>query len=365
MIRRGWHIWVLLGGLWLAAAGAPGCMRKIAIDQYPVFWGETEIRSVAVAPFRIISSDDPRAGAIMADNLAAALAINGTYDRVVGRRSLENLLSEEDLSHLTDGAGGVVRRLKELADVDAVIIGTVIQYEATGYSVEYDYAYRRPYYPYYDYHPYYRHYHGGYYGRYWDGPYYDDYITERNDAKVTAAAEILTTETGQTLHVARPLGKRIVSEGSPPARDLDMCLAIAAQGVAAGMVEQFAVTHRVIEVKAKEALRISSGEFVDGQWLEADRFMTAETHMAVVIALPPVADRNHFRLTVSREGADEVLAETTFIWRRDHPATGVTFSFDPSRIAADGGGPGEYTVTFYGIADEPLMTRDFKIVKPE
>lgn len=358
MIRRGWRIWALLGGLWLAAV-APGCMTKIPIDQYPVFWGETQIRSVAVAPFRIVSSfiEDRRAGEIMADDLAAALAINGTYDRVVGRRSLEDLLSEEDLAHLTDGAGGVVQRLKELADVDAVIIGAVIQYEATAHSVEYDYSYRHRYGPYYAYHPYYHHDHGGY--------YYDDYTTERNDAKVTAAAEILATETGQTLHAARPLGKRVVSEGSPPAKDLDMCLAIAARGVAAGMVEQFAVTHRVIEVKATDSLRISSGEFVDGQWREAGRFTTAETHMAVVIALPPVADRNHFRLTVSREDAEEVLAETTFIWRREHPATGVAFSFDPSRIAADGGGAGKYTVTFYGIADKPVMTRDFKIVKPE
>jgi len=78
----------------IAAAILGGCTKKIPIVQYPVFWDRTP-KTVAVTPFRN-QTVTPEVGIQISNNLAAALAANGSY-KVYDRSLLEPYLKEQEL----------------------------------------------------------------------------------------------------------------------------------------------------------------------------------------------------------------------------------------------------------------------------
>lgn len=359
----------MLGGLLLVIATSPGCSVDLPLHQYPAFWREGEIRSVAVVPFLSMTVEETGAGDIVAGGLAAGLLANGTYERVMGGLSLGALLTIDEMHRLAEGDAALARRLKEQADIDAVIIGTVLHFDVsseTYYNDDRYYDYQPYYYrPYYPDHGYYRHgyypYYGGYYGGYRGGYY--SYRRTANEASIATVAQLLMTDTGQIVHATPPVARHVISEGSPPRLSETECLARAITYVSAGLTGEFAIVSTVVRVKRADTLRITTGEYreFEGRWDETDRFTAADAQMVVVIALPSQADRNAFRLTIHRKDRDEVLAEQTFIWQGDSPPEGVPFAFDPSQIAAAGGGPGKYVVTFHA-AGEPRIDKDFRIV---
>ncbi len=368
----------MLTGLTLGLAlAASGCSVEIPIMQYPAFWGEREIDSVAVAPFGALSVDDARAGDILADSLTGALIANGTYEKVMGRLSLAEHLTEGELGRLAEGDPAIVRKLAELTDIDAVIVGTVLHaLSDTGHyrTVYYNY----PYYGYGGYGGYYYPYGGGYYyggygrrgyggygnyGGYGYGGYYGGgysiYEYEVSRGSVAATGRMLATDTGQTLHASPPVERRVISQGSPPLLSEGDALARAIADVTMDLVEQFAIVPRVIEVKRSDALRISDGSLDDDEYRKENKFRTADTRVAVVVNLPPAAALNEFSLTIRRKDSEEVVAQRVFLWQRDAPSRGVVFEFDPAKLAA--AGTGKFEVTFRTVTGQAITDEDFEI----
>ncbi|MHC4562107.1 MAG: hypothetical protein ACYS8X_04955 [Planctomycetota bacterium] len=414
MRRKGRYLLVVLGGLALLAGMSAGCAVKIPIDQYPAFWQEGEIETVAVAPFVTRAGQHPEAGGALADALAAKLTHNGTYPRVIGGSALAALLSQEELQRLSEGDPAIAARLKGEMGIDAVITGAVLRFAAASYDRPvyldyYDYggyavygSLRHGYYPYrgglglgyghgygfYGHGHYHRgywgYYRGGYYGygapRYFDygsyyygrevGPYYDgdynygNYVYTDNRASASATARIMLAGTGETLFAGRSVHRNVASEGDPPRLTAQECLARAASSVSGALVEQFAIVPKVIEVEPARLMRITTGPAADGSWREASDFTMADRQMMVQVDLPPEAAHNLFRLTVQRKGARKVLAEQTFVWRRLKATSRPAFEFNPSQLAATGGGPGEYVVTFHA-GGAAVMDKPFTITAPK
>lgn len=333
--------------LMLSAVLLVGCTKEISVWRVPSFWEPGQIEAVAVVPFRCTAIDDPEAGNTIADRLASALAANGTYDRVYNRRDLASLMTEKDLESLSGGQGDVSEILKRHTDVQAIITGTVTHFEATSQSEQ-----RQT--PQYTYDAYGNQYLAG----------YQVFTFTRNDAVVSVTATMLTAKTGATIHTTGvPAQEHMWAQGAPPEYSMDACLAVAVDSVIFQLLQEFAITGTTLKIKTNEAFRITTGEYFDGEWEDQNVFTTADTEMTVVISLPPEADRNIFGIGVARDGTRQNLIKEDFIWDADAPAEGMTVVFDPSEIAAAGGGPGVYVLKFY-TGDEPVIENKFSIIRP-
>ncbi|MHC4985130.1 MAG: hypothetical protein ACYTFO_03140 [Planctomycetota bacterium] len=323
-------------------AGMGGCTKDIPIYRVPAFWQPDKFDAIAVMPFRNASTY-PMAGEAVTAGLTAHLAANGTYDRVHGPQELELLLSGRDWRDHKEG--DVPNNLRDLDNVQAALTGTVLMME----GVEESEARREPIYETdragNEYIAGYRKFH-----------YYKNYAT------LSVTASLVSIETGETLHsTLAPITAHVESEGEDPEMTLEECVLVALDEVVAGLVSEFAITQSVIKVDPNEAFVITSGDYYDGEWEAKSEFTADETEMIVVIRLPFDADRNTFRLAVTIKDGREDLAEAEFTWSRDYPAKGHQIRFDPSEIAAAGGGPGNYVIKFYA-GDEPVMEQTFTIV---
>jgi hypothetical protein len=80
--------------------------------------------------------------------------------------------------------------------------------------------------------------------------------------------------------------------------------------------------------------------------------------MFVVVELPAECDKNDFKITIVRKDQREDLAVQKVRWSRQNKSFG--YEFNPSEIAAAGGGVGEYEIKFYSGPD-PVIRKKFKI----
>ncbi|MCJ7543999.1 MAG: CsgG/HfaB family protein [Phycisphaerae bacterium] len=326
----------------LLAAGLSlvgGCSKKIWVIQTPDFY-TPDLKTVAVVPFRD-QSGWQGAGEIISDKLASALMANGAY-QVFNRNDLRTVLDEQDLKiAFGDDTAAAATTLHKLGNVQAVLVGTVTTYSATTNSQQ-----RQD--PVYGYTPQGVAYVAG----------YRTYVFTRNEGNVQVTASLLRTADGTTIAAtSEPAWARYWAEGSPPGKDPHACVADAASNVVAQLVEQFAPVRKQVTISASDALRTAS-ELYDNKWTFTDTFAATDQKMYVVLQLPPACDRNPFKLTIVRRNQREDLAVQEFRWDKQYGAYG--YLFNPSEIAAKGGGPGEYEVKFYS-GPEPVLRRPFRI----
>jgi len=321
--------------------GVGGCSKKIQVVQVPEFW-TPELKTIAVVPFTN-ATRDRGAALVVADALAAALRTNGTY-RVYNRNELEQLLNERDrqIAFGSDPAAAA-KQISAIPNVQAILVGTV-----NTYAVDRQVDHRKQ--------PQYAYDENG-------NPYvigYVQYDFVRNTGSASVSASLIRVPSGSPIQsTPGAVHQEYFSEGSPPRLSEHSCRELAVRDVVGAMVEQFAVVRKVIEVKEKEALRLSTGLF-EGKWEEADQFSIHDNQMFVVVSLPPAADRNRFRIGIVPKGGREVIASQDIVWSRNFPQRGQGFPFSPKDLLAKAGGAGEFTVKLYS-GEEPVLTRDFKI----
>jgi len=336
---------ILAGLLGLLTAG--GCTKTFLVDRYPPFH-DPKLKTVAVMPFDS-TARHRGAGRLLAQHLAAALTANGSY-AVIGPDRLRGMLGAEKLDELVRASDAdVARALASTGKIDAFITGAALAYDAHAA------AYLVP-----DDPPGYWHGRHSYRSRRRHGPYYygpvyaTEYVTS---ARVMVTAAMVRARDAAVLATTPvPVGCEVSLSGYSP-RSAGRALDRSAIRVMEHLVGRFAIVPVEVRVKPGEDFRITTGRPGHGG-REAKEFATADKQMAVIVHLPPEADRNEFRLAITpKDTPGRVLAARTFTWAR---TDGVrVFDFDPSRLAAEAG-PGEYRVRFLTRGKE-VMHRDVRI----
>lgn len=337
-VFHGYCIGAATGLLLALMAGVGGCSQKIVITQYPTFYTKA-LQSMAVTPFTN-QTGARKAGDIIADKLAAGLAANGAY-KVYNRNHLRTLMDESDLGLALGGdTSAAAAAFKKHTNVTAILTGSVTTYSGTTRSERRKkpvYAYRS------------------------DGSMYvsgyTPYVFTRNDATVSVTATLIRVSDGGTIHATPAVDWRVWAQGSPPRKDVNVCLAEATNVVVAKLLETFAPVRKIIKVNPSEALRIAN-DFYDNEWTFCKEIDSASDKMYIVVALPSSCDRNPFRITIIRKGQRETLAEKPLVWTGKYGSYG--YEFDAGDIVEKGGGPGEYEAKFYS-GQKPVLRRTFRI----
>jgi len=319
-------------------AAVGGCTKKILITQYPAFYTR-DLQTMAVIPFKN-QTRWRNAGDIVSDKLAAALVANGAYT-VYNRNHFKTLMDESDLRLAFGGdPTAAAAAFKKHTDVTAILTGAVTTFAATTKSQRR----KRPVYAYRS-----------------DGSMYvsgyTPYVFTRNQATVSVTATLIRVADGATIHATPAVGWQVASQGSPPRKDVNVCLAEATNVVVGRLLETFAPIRKIIKVNPSKALRIAS-DFYDNEWTFTDTLDAQTDKMQVVLALPSNCDRNRFRITIIRKGQREDLASRDIVWSGKYSCFG--YAFDVRDIAQKGGGPGEYEAKFYS-GQKPVLRRTFKI----
>ncbi|MCL5736479.1 MAG: CsgG/HfaB family protein, partial [Actinobacteria bacterium] len=111
--------------MWALLIVAGGCAQSFTAREYPPFY-EPNLRTVAVVPFRN-ETRTAGAGLMAAEDLAAALQVNGTY-AVIRPYKLQSLLRDKKLPEMsrTDYAKDA-GQFRQLGSVQAFIVGRVLR----------------------------------------------------------------------------------------------------------------------------------------------------------------------------------------------------------------------------------------------
>ena len=338
---------VLLAGV---CACSTGCTKKIWITQHPPFWTkEMSKMRIGVLPFRNRTRNRHAAEAL-SDELAYALSANaqaeGSYKSVLNRNDIAAIMDQRDLQLALDKSdsdlAGQFRKVAA-ADVDAVLVGTVTTYSASTRNERrrvprniYNSSGRVV------------------------GVTYRTYVHTRNEAVVTAAAALIRVRDGSIIYSTSspPPTWQQWAQGSPPKMSKDTCLTVARNNVVAQLVSHFAVTRRQIKIKSGKDFRTAS-ELYDNKWTWAKKFSPDSEKAFIVLSLPPVCDRNRFRITIVRQDQREDLFSGELVWSRNWGPRG--FQFSPGQVARKGGGPGKYVAKLYS-GPEPVLLYEFDII---
>ena len=355
----------LAGVLLVVASLAAGCGQEIEITQYPPFFDPDDptknIKTIVVLPFRnqAARAGSARAGEGVGEELAGLLGGTGTYMKVYNHNDLSALMDQQDL--LIAGGGdpnALAGALRKRGAVEALITGAVTAYDSSSRTrtemrqqmVGIDPRTKAPIYR----------------------PVMMQITT--NEGTVTVAATLTRIRDGAPIHATGPVYGRYRSEGQSGVTSEPECLRLATSQAVFGTNEHFAVVRKTVTVDS-DAFRVASA-YYDGEWSEADEFTPADTQAFVVLKLPPVCDRNRFRITIVREDRQEDLFVQKVRWLKKsqpaHPGSamqvdpgkiGIGFAFNPSEIAKKGGGPGTYVAKFYAGA-KPALAVEFDIEAP-
>jgi hypothetical protein len=360
-----------------------GCSRSFTARQYPAFY-EPNLVTVAVVPFQN-DTRTRRAGLVVAEDLAAALHINGTYS-VIRPGRLQTLIKDKGLAPLsrTDRVKDA-QELRELGTVQAFIIGRVLRESRVvgAYPDGYDYygpyvsdeAYTGPahtqlvdeddededegdedfgddYGDYYDYD--FGHFHRYWY---WDYPhyyYYPEYVTE---AHVAIEASLVRVSDGRVLYsTPLPIWGRANLRSSSHIPFASAAFDAMHHAVAK-LVDDIAGVPVEVRVYSQNDLKTAIAR-ENGQWIFRDAFSPSDPTIYVVVRLPAPLAHNTFRVTITPKGRPrDVVVAKDFTWPPYQTSDGVPFA--PSEIV-ERAGTGSYTAHFYSMG-ESVMEHDFKI----
>jgi len=323
-----------------------GCVKKIPITQYPVFWDHAP-KTVAVTPFRN-ETHVRHIGMQVTNDLGTQLSANGSYI-VYDRTLLKAYLNEQDLQRaFSNDQDAAAAAMVKIGKVQAILTGAVttcnwprtrteVKVRKQQFVNRNGIKYTRP----------------------------VKYYVHTNEAELKANAVLLriTPNGPQVIHSC-PLHGYIKSTGTTPKYSRDACMSIARAQVIQQLLDQFAVIRKLIPVKPSEAFFTATGQPYAGEWPKEKKFSLASGQKIIlVLKLPPQCDRNRFKITVSRKKGRTDLATFDVRWTKAMSAvpTGKQFILNPADLAAKGGGPGNYVIRLFSGQPKPALEHKIKI----
>jgi len=313
---------------------------KIWIYQYPSFYAP-RLKRIAVLPF----GDRTRArgvGGRISDKVSAILTSNGTYE-VYTRQHLRAVLTEQDLAASGIIDADVAKKIGRVGDVQALVCGICNRYETQTRNET-------------------RHNTVPVWGtnaqghRVITGSRKVPFRWTRHDAFVECQVWVIDGVTGKQIAAVHSPSS-YYAQGSPPKYAAPDLLRMAEEDQVGRIVRAIAVTRRQIELKG-DVLKTATGLY-DQKWDWQQRIAPGDKRFYVVVALPQVADRNNFKITIVPKGEREVLAETAFAWKKTYGRRGYGFRVKP---IIDKRGFGAYQAKLYS-GPEPIAWYDFQIVE--
>jgi hypothetical protein len=341
-----WRLLVLPACCVLQLVSAMGCdggrqKGKVWITYYPDFY-RPDLKRVAILPFANRSSA-PGAGERISDRVSALLTNNGTYE-VYTRAHLGNLLAEGNLAAAGIVDADAAMTIGRLKAVQALICGVCDRYDV--HSVDTTATRRIPVYA--------RNLRGK---RVIVGWREEPYIITRHEATVECQVVVIDTATGRQV-AACSTPSVVTAEGSPPEYSPEQLLRLAEDDQIERIVAALAVTRTQVKLEG-QALRTATGEH-DGEWDWQKKITPDDGRFAVVVALPPAADRNPLRISIVPEGEHDPVAEQSGLWDGQYERFGYYFDVQPIVQRA---GFGQYQAKLYLAAEsEPVARYSFQVV---
>ena len=330
----------------IAMTALGGCVKKIPIVQYPIFWDRAP-KTVAVTPFRN-ETHIRHIGMQVTNDLGTQLAANGSYT-VYDRTLLKAYLNEQDLQRaFSSDQEAAASAMVKIGKVEAILTGAVTTCNWPRTRTETKVRTQK-----------FRSASGVKYTR----PV--KYYVYTNEAELKANAVLLriTPNGPQVIHSC-PLRGYVKSSGTTPKYSREACLSIARAQVIQQLLDQFAVIRKLIQVKPSEAFFTATDQPYAGEWPKSKKFSIAGGQKIIlVLKLPPQCDRNRFKITVSRKDGRTDVATFDVRWTKAMSAvpTGKQFILNPADLAAKGGGPGKYVIRLFSGQPKPAIEHKIKI----
>jgi hypothetical protein len=315
-----------------------GCSKKLVVAQVPSFWTR-DLKVIAVIPFENLTGTQG-AGRAVSDQLAATLVQNGTY-KVYDRAQVQSLMTERDWQIAQGDPNAAAAKLQGKAQ--ALLVGSVSTYAGTRAQPEWRVT------------P----------VNYTDAngnPYTRNvrWLYEHNEGTVAVAAQLIRVPGGEPIYGTGQVFGRAVSESTPPPSytkpqmDAHTCLASARQQAVHQLTEHFAVVTKEIKVD-KDSLKTARRNAV-GRWEKQDKFAPGQP-IAIVLKLPPSADRNIFRIVVLDEDEQQSFYDQEVTFGRDHCMTGQAIEVPAGQMP-----PGKYKVKLFSrFQEEAALETKFEI----
>ena len=323
-----------------------GCVKKIPIVQYPVFWDRAP-KTVAVTPFR----NETRTryiGMQVTNDLATRLSANGTYT-VYDRMLLKAYLNEHDLQRaFSTDQDTAASAMVKIGKVQAILTGVITTCNWPRTRMQTQIVTQRFYNP-----------NGTSYTR----PVKHYVYTNEAELQANAALLRITPNGPQVIHSC-PVRGHMKSTGTSPRLSREECMSIARAQVVQQLIEQFAIVRKLIRVNPSKAFFTATDQPYAGKWPKSRKFSTSTGQKIIlVLILPPQCDRNTFKITVSRKEGRTELAAFSVRWTKAMSAApaGKQFILNPSDLVAKGGGPGDYVIRLFSGQPKPAIEHKIKI----
>ena len=330
----------------IAMTALGGCVKKIPIVQYPIFWDRAP-KSVAVTPFRN-ATPFKHISMQVTNDLATRLAANGAYV-VYDRMLLKAYLDEQELQRaFSSDQEAAASAMVKIGKVQAILTGAITTCNWPRTRMKTQVVSKRFYNP--------------------NGTSYTRPVRQyvyTNEAELTANAVLLriTPNGPQVIHSC-PVRGHMKSTGTAPRLSREECMSIARAQVVQQLIENFAVVRKMIKIKPSEAFFTATDQPYAGEWPKSKKFSASSGQKIIlVLILPPQCDRNRFRITVSRKDRRTDLAAFDVRWTKAMSAApnGKQFILNPADLAAKGGGPGDYVIRLFSGQPKPALEHKIKI----
>jgi len=323
-----------------------GCVKKIPIVQYPIFWDRAP-KTIAVTPFRN-KTPIRNIGMQVTSDLATRMSANGSYT-VYDRTLLKAYLNEHDLQRaFSSDQDAAASAMVKIGKVQAILTGAVTTCNWPRTRVQVKVITQKFFNP--------------------NGTSYTrpvKHYIQINEAELKANASLLRiTPNGPKVIHSCPVRGYMKSTGTTPKYSREACMSIARAQVTQRLLEQFAVIRKFIQVSPSKAFFTVTGQPYAGKWPKSKKFSIASGQKIIlVLMLPPQCDRNTFKITVSRKKGRTDLAAFDVRWTKAMSAApaGKQFILNPADLAAKGGGPGNYVLRLFSGQPKPALEHKIKI----
>jgi hypothetical protein len=337
-----WQTAALLGAVSLL--GLTGCGGGSTYVIRRPQWDFASYPRVAVVPARPVDQRAMGDAEFLADQLTSRLAQNSAFD-VLSRTELDQVFTEQDLSHLTDAIdAGTALPEGKMKVAQALVVPKITSYDLQSTRSRSE----RP-----------------IYGKDRRGRRRQvgtkTIWVHTSQAAVAASVRVVDAATGRVLfsHSTETLRDESTGRDRPPSRSPEQL----ATRLLEKLVDELYGRVAPVQVKVdldKDMLVVARSYF-DGRYDDMKKVARSLSHILLVVReLPASCEQNGFRVAIAAEEGLENLFEQEFTWEAGLGKRGMSYEIPLDLLT--GSGAEKFVAKLYSQGDpEPILERDFEL----